>query len=157
MQIFLDLEGTVINQWATAIPINVEPIRKFLRDHNVNEVRIFSFAIWHPHDVENFKDRIGPMLEDLLDVRISGIVSVADMRCSDTQFTGVHFDSETDFIAIRGKDGAFTTWCLANHRGQESVLIDDVVPNRSLKDFDTETIITTVNVEKILAEHAWEK
>ena len=58
--IWLDLEETIISSWADFLSfsynciINEKKIRKFLRDNNIKEVNVFSFAIWNDKDKEVF-------------------------------------------------------------------------------------------------------
>ena len=70
------------------------------------------------------------------------------MMRSDTHVTGVHYDSITDYISIRGKVGAFENWVngavgLKNHH---NVLIDDVVPNKTIIHRDIGYKIDFINV-----------
>jgi hypothetical protein len=149
MKVFLDLEDTVIDNWHVGNPVNIEPVRFFLKLSDVTEVDIFSFAVWFDHDVADFNKRHKDMLEDLLKVKVAGIPTVDEMMRFDQGLTGIHFENVTEFISLRGKHNAFVNWCLHREAGQHSVLIDDIVPNRVIIDFDTKTKIESINVANI--------
>ena len=149
MNIFLDLEDTVIDNWFSGNPVNIEQVRFFLKMCDVKEVHIFSFAIWFDNHVEEFNRRHKGMLEDLLDVKITAAPHVTEIMEADFTFTGLHIENVTEFICLRGKHDAFLNWCLTQHAGEHNVLIDDIVPNRVTIDFDTKTKIESINVANI--------
>lgn len=74
------------------------------------------------------------------------------MRYSDTELTGIHYDSITDYISIRGKVGAFENWVQAavGLKNKHNVLIDDVVPNKTIINRSVGYKIDYVNVFDIL-------
>jgi hypothetical protein len=150
MNVFLDLEETIIHSWSDARLMNAQRIRDFLHQNSVNQVSIFSFAVWDDNDQMKFASEIQPMLETALDVRVVLCPTVQDMMLADTQLTGVHWHGDVgEFIPIRGKHDAFHNWCMLNCVGQSSVLIDDVVKNTFFIDHDSNTVVTTLNVNKL--------
>jgi hypothetical protein len=149
MKVFLDLEDTVIDNWHSGTPVNIPEVKFFLKLSDVSEVSLFSFAVWDEGDRFDFQKRLQPMLERELDVRFTQLLTCHDMMRSDKFFTQIHFEDLREFIAMRGKNDAFVNWCLANEQGEHSVLVDDIVPNRVMVDFDSKTKIETINVTNI--------
>ena len=144
-QIFLDLEETVITSWSEGLLCNASRVREFLAEQEATNFTVFSFAVWNDIDKVGFEKMHRRGLERALDCKVATCPSVADFMRADTALTGVHFDSLTDFISIRGKVGAFTNWC----RFQEvshALLVDDVVPNVDIVNRDTGGVIRFINV-----------
>lgn len=146
---FLDLEGTIIQSWDNPNLINVDSIKKWLKDRDVKQIHIFSFAIFNKDDQDKFVARFKTPLQDVLGV---DIVSWPDKRSMMDADLPIKWDNEWDFSSVRGKQGAFLIWATQNFAGQHSVLIDDCVPNRVVSDLDTNTIITTINVNKVIKD-----
>lgn len=150
MNVFLDLEETIIHSWSDPRLMNAQKIRDFLHKNDANQVTIFSFAVWDDKDQDRFADDILPMIETALDVKVVLCPTVQDMMLADTKLTGVHWHGDvSEFIPIRGKHGAFHNWCMLNCVGKSSVLIDDVVKNTFFIDHDSNTVVTTLNVNKL--------
>jgi hypothetical protein len=150
MNVFLDLEETVITSWADGMLLHTTPVREFLQQNNVKKVHIFSFAIWNKKDQDDFDRRFKSTLEKVLKVNIAARPSVEDMMRADTLMTGLQFDSITDFVSIRGKTGAFQNFCRFHFDHQVNVLIDDVVPNASFTNDDTGLVCEFINVNSLL-------
>lgn len=149
MEIFLDLEETVIDSWQSGLLINATAVREFLKARNAKSVHIFSFAIWHDSDVWEFRKRLCRPLERALDISVAQILSAEQMMMIDTEKTNLHHDSITDFVALRGKIGAFMSWCGHRFPDQHCVLVDDVVPNATWKNHDTMLTCEFVNIETV--------
>ena len=147
-QIFLDLEETVITSWAEGLLCNSSRVRDFLARHNAKSFTVFCFAVWNDKDKQDFEQLHRRGLERGLDCRVASCPSTEDFMQADTALTGVHFDSVTDFISIRGKVGAFTNW--VRFLGlSHAILVDDVVPNIDIIARDTGDIIRFINVMDI--------
>ena len=128
-KVFLDLEGTIINNWNQAELINVSLLSAYLRRHAVKEISIFSFAIWDNDDKDRFEQQMKAMLERALDVQVIEWRSVDDMLTS----VGCDLNERMDFIRERGKARAFIDVCkVREHSGSTCVLIDDAVPYETL-------------------------
>lgn len=166
MKVFLDLEGTVIEQWQqfpTFLPTHCEHIRQFLKNDRVNDISItrflradedatvsvFSFAIHTDEERDQFFDTIAGDMERILDCRIDEVVTVPMMQAASEAINKVRYFDVSDFIQMRGKDMAFHDWCHKHRQGQLSVLIDDVVPNRISVDTDDHATVLTVNVNNL--------
>ena len=146
--VFLDLEETVINNWNDGLLVNTTRVREFLASQGATQFTVFSFAVWDKKDQQDFERLHRRALERALDCRVVACPSVADFQRVDTELTGVHFDSVTDYISIRGKVGAFTNWARF-HGLAHALLVDDVVPNVDILDRDTGGVIRFVNVDSL--------
>lgn len=152
MHLFLDLEGTVIEQWQqfpTFLPRECRKIREFLKKQEPEEIAIFSFAIHTDEEIEQFIDSIQPDLENILGCKVVQVVSVPMMQAASEAINKIRFFDVSDFIQMRGKDLAFHDWCHKHRPGDTNFLIDDVVPNRTTIDHDTNVSITTININKL--------
>lgn len=147
-KVFLDLEETVINNWDEGLLVNATKVREFLAEHNATEFTVFSFAVWNDEDKAAFERLHRRPLERALDCRVAACPSVEDFMRVDTEFTGLRFDSLTDFISIRGKVGAFTTWVRAHGLGN-ALLVDDVVPDVDIVTRTNGDTIRFVNVDSL--------
>lgn len=129
---FLDLEGTVIDNWSSPDLVNIDRVRNFLKRQNASKVDIFSFAIWSKHDQDVFREKLKTPLENVLDVKIQQFPSVEDMRAVDQGVTSTWFDSAVEFMQIRGKQNAFILWVNANFPNCHCILVDDIVQDITL-------------------------
>ena len=148
LQVFLDLEETVINNWNEGLLCNATRVREFLAAQEAKSFTVFSFAVWDQQDQDDFDRLHRRGLERALDCKVAACPSVDDFMRVDTELTGVHFDSLTDFISIRGKVGAFTNWCRF-HGLTRAVLVDDVVPNVDIVNRDNGDLIRFINVDSL--------
>jgi len=144
-KIFLDLEETVITSWAEGLLCNSSRVRDFLAENDAKSFTVFSFAVWNDKDKQDFEKLHRRGLERALDCRVAACPSVEDFMRADTALTGVHFDSLTDFISIRGKVGSFTNWVRFNGISH-AILVDDVVPNVDIVTRDSGDVIRFINV-----------
>jgi hypothetical protein len=147
--VFLDLEQTVLSSWDEGVLVNKTKVHDFLKEQKATGFHVFSFAVWNDDDVNEFNRRFKTFLENALDCKVLSCFSCADFRKADTELTGVRFDDLTDFISVRGKVGAFQSWCELNFSGQSNVLVDDVVPNAVWNNFTTKTKCVFVNVDDL--------
>jgi hypothetical protein len=151
MNVFLDLEETVIDSWHSGMLLNSAQVREWLHTRGVRQVHIFSFAVWHEDDRAHFDRNFRGMLTRALDVNIVACATVADFMTADQAITRTHWGTDLcEFVGTRGKVGAFTSWCELHHAGQHSVLLDDVVPNAVWTNTDTGTTLEFVNVARLL-------
>lgn len=155
--VYLDLEETVINNWQEQFLVHTYDVRKWLREHDVAEVGIFSFAIHNSIDKVLFEKSLKADLERALEVKIVKWPSVIEMMEDDTRHTGDHWfqnDSPgfavTEYINTRGKQNAFINYVDYRHEdAKNAVLLDDVVRNMTLTYHDLERSIHLVNVMSI--------
>jgi len=157
MNIYIDLEGTVIDIWTDPVLINCDRVRQWISDHHylhgVRQVGIFSFAVWNQRDQDQFWNQLAPPLQEALDIKISQCPSIEEMMQADFGLTNVHWDGIHDFVSVRGKKDAFRSWCVLNHPGQHSLLLDDTVPNAIWQDLDSELLVELVNINSLTLDH----
>ena len=150
-KLFLDLEETIIDSWASGLLINTDIIKSWVgRTRQDCEVHIFSFAIWNDEDKSDFERRFKPVLERVLEVEIVSWPSVEEVMNAVSKHRNFRFESMTEFIAFEGKVGALTDFAFAS--GWEAclvTLIDDVVPNRMVRDMDRNLTLDFVNVNSL--------
>jgi hypothetical protein len=149
VNVFLDLEETVINNWHDATLVNTTKVRDLLGTLGVSSVRLFSFALYHDKDRDRFNTVLKPFLERALDVKFLDSPTVEDFLLADKQITGLHWDGITDFIQVRGKIDAFRSWCKAKFDKQHNILIDDTVPNATWHNTDTGLILQYIDVKRL--------
>lgn len=157
MNIFLDLEETVIDEFSSNPRIklfNCQHIRDFVKKIPPTVEKrflVFSFAIYSEEDVQQFIAGIKTPLEGLLGFNfgLGSIITVPSMmECSHrVNKPRLRFDDISEFLMDHGKENAFHDWCHGNHVGEVNILIDDVVHNRTTIDDDTHTVVKTINVE----------
>lgn len=160
--LYLDLEETVIRSWSNQTLCNVSKVRQFLNDNldvDRGDVRVFSFAIYNDKDKDEFVRFIKPMLEQALGVTITQWPSVFDMAEASQKLTGARWlDADTmggldicEYISIVGKVRSFEDWVLYHATdNSRSVLIDDIVPSKTVIHHDRALVINYVNVVKNL-------
>lgn len=149
MNVFLDLEETVINNWQEGMLVNSTRVRNWLSSLGVNGVQIFSFAVWNQIDQIRFWKEINPVLTKALDVHVRLCPTTEDMLAADLAVTGVKWENLHEFIATRGKVDAFRSWCKHHHPHEHSILLDDTVPNAVWEDFDSGLMLHFLNVKTL--------
>ncbi len=158
--LYLDLEGTVIKGWDDQVLMNTSRVCDFLDsnpDIDRDDVRVFSFAIYNDKDKAEFVRDIKPMLERRLGVTITQWPSVQDMALRTQQLTGNRFlDSDTmgghgisEFIALVGKVNAFMDYVVYDRVPGRYVLVDDIVPMRTVLDHTLGLQVDYINVDKL--------
>lgn len=155
-QTFVDLEGTLIEDWDhfEFLPEHILAVRHLLASRKVSEIHIFSFAIHDAMDALRFSKKLQPHLERRLGVKIVSFPTVLEMKKADEQWRKCRLDDITEFILLRGKQGAFESWAATKHPGASCTLIDDVVPNIDIINLDTRTEILCRNIRAV--HELWE-
>ena len=161
-KLFLDLEETVINNWDEALLVKTDKLKTLLwtnPDIDRHDVTIFSFAIYNQKDKDLFERTMKPMLERTFGIVVTAWPSVAEMAEADQRLTGVRWlDADTmggldicEFITLRGKAQAFEHWVwLHGEPGGRYLLLDDVVPSRTIYDRRKDIQIDLINVDRDL-------
>jgi hypothetical protein len=164
-KMFLDLEQTIIDNWQDAylyLPFRVRAwLDRMLNEQtafNLRPVGIFSFAIYNDKDKATFEDEMKHALELGLSIKITEWPSVEEMARTSQLYTGTKWcggkEMSTldliDFIQIRGKVGAFEDWCMAQPGNDITyILLDDVVPNKTVIDHKRNIKIEYINVDNM--------
>lgn len=146
---FLDLEETIIRSWQNPTLCNIDYMRYLLANEKVEEVHIFSFAIWNQADKDVFSQRLKPHLEEALGVRIRSWVSVPEVNKVLKQFTGIVME-DWEMINVWGKMRAFQDYCRSEYKDMECVLVDDVVPNTAFMVTDDRLMIRTIKAPALM-------
>lgn len=149
IQVFLDLEETVIDSWGSGLLVNTEKVKNWLQNRNAKHVHIFSFAVWNDKDKQDFDRDFRNVLERVFDVTILTVPSVEELAHEHFRATGTRWESVTDFISHVGKPGGFEFWAEHRFAGDHCVLLDDVVPNKTVINHDNGTVIELVNITKL--------
>lgn len=136
-----------MDSWDSGLLANVSKLREFVAENDVKEVTVFSFAVWDDKDVATFNKLHKQMLEDAFNVKVVECLSMEDVRKVVCQWAGVHFDLH-DFVALWGKRKGFMDYCSATLRDCTAVLVDDVVPNQTLWDHDSNLRVELVHMKK---------
>ena len=155
-QIFVGLEETLIEDWDSLrfMSEHIRAVKHLLETRKVTEIHIFSFAIHNSEDNLRFAEELQPHLEARLGVKIVSAPTVMSMKMVDEQWRKCRLDDITEFIMLRGKQGAFKSWASMKHPGCECTLIDDVVPNMDIMDHDRQTGISFRNIKGV--HELWE-
>lgn len=148
---FFDLEETLITDWHDPVLCNVQKVRAWITANDVKEANIFSWAVWDEADIEVFNRDLKHWLEDSFGFKIIGVVSKGAAIKVVCKHKGLKININdgldvADVANFFGKHGIFTEWCLAWGRDCTCVLLDDVVPNRTIVDADRNVTIKLVNV-----------
>lgn len=146
MKVFLDLEGTVVDDWTNMKLVNARRVGDFLQKLKVIEVGVFSFAVWNDNDLNLFKTDLQSRLESVLDVKVTDVPTVKMMMDLDRNSTHTHFDDASDFITMRGKKNAFMNWVDHMFPNTDCMLVDDLVPDVTVHNRLTKRSVFFVNV-----------
>ena len=140
--LFLDLEGTVINQLGPEsfigeppdLLINQEKINAFIQRERPESVGVFSAAIHNDRNIAHFHNTVKRVLESTHDMIVDNelIPTVDDIcRCIERRHKlQANTVSQSDFFEFFGKEGGFIEFCRESDKfsGCEMILLDDVVP-----------------------------
>jgi hypothetical protein len=149
-QVWIDLEETIIDSWSSGLLINHHKIKNWLDTNNIDDINIWSFAIWDEKDQKEFvSSGMHESIERVLNRKILSSVSVTEMHKLVYQYEKVRYDNDTDFMSLNGKHWSFIKFCMGHHVGQDCILIDDCVPSWIIEDTKTGGKITLINVRDI--------
>ena len=164
-EIWLDLEDTVITPvvegWFKTELINIDKVRRVIRDFKPDAVHLFSFAIWDEQQREGFRQGTRDMLEKALGLKLQLILTVdTDIipiccRQMGIEPSTVDFQEMSNFWS---KQGAFRL-CMrhhaTNHRRHHPnlplhvLLLDDVVYNEYTVWPDLQTTVEQWNIDQL--------
>lgn len=135
--LFIDLEETIIRSWHDPTLCNVEFVKNIIREEKVEEIHIFSFAIFNQKDMDYFESNLKPFLETVLGVKILSWMSISELNKVIRRFTSVVLE-DWELTDVWGKFRCFQDYCRAQFTNSDCILVDDVTPNSvfSLPDFN---------------------
>ena len=146
---FIDLERTIIPDWENRFLINAQSIRKFLKDRQISEIGIFSFAIYNEDDKRDFESNIKPMIETALDVNVVQWPSVIDMIRINTTNWNPRMANVGEFIKTNTKDNAFSRYVQKTCQFKTAILIDDMVSDLTIEHRHKHWVIELWNVDSL--------
>ena len=151
LKIWLDLEETIINNWYDGLLIRPGKIKHWLKStYNVDEINIWSFAIWDENDKKEFvSSGMKEAIEKALECRIIDFPSVEEMQYKIEEYEGIKYDSRGEFMQLNQKRWSFMKYCLGYEPNTRCVLLDDAVPSWELIDWKTKTVVHLINVTDI--------
>jgi hypothetical protein len=154
-RVFLDLEGTVINNWDD---LDLEwrkcrALKRMLAEGNVRSVEIFSFAIYDDHDRQKWVDsRLGLLLSTHLEVDVTAFpLTVDEIKLNIQRSRGLFFEDRREFIQLLGKQEAFIQWAQSQMSG-EFLLIDDMVQDVVFENLTTKHKVACLNIDSLCEE-----
>lgn len=148
VKLFLDLEDTVVDNWDDFLflPSKCEKIKNYIKENNVVDVTIFSFAIDNKKDQEYFIKNHQEDLERILDAKIVDIITVEDMLklLSFDSIPGINIYA----FKTMGKQNVFLN-CLyyVDDNTVDYVLFDDMVENVTVINHDYGNKIQLINID----------
>ena len=154
MNVFLDLEGTIIDNWfdRQSLPKHINMISHWLQEHNVTHINLLSYAIHSNHTVEKgiaeqFIRWTFPSIQTIM------IYSVEDLRYLLMQHCYLLLD-EMDFFERFG-DKRWLLMTLYRHLSPDDnviVLIDD-----SFEQCKIQLINATIEVKRVNSDGLFEE
>ncbi len=150
MEVWLDLEDTIITNWNEGLLLNPGKIKNWLDERDIKELRIWSFAIWDDKDKAHFvRSGMKRMIETALERPILEWPSVKEMQTLVEYYEGIIYDSRTEFMQLNSKKWSFIKYCLGHKKHTTCVLIDDAVPNMTIKELDLLLTIELIKVQNL--------
>lgn len=152
MNVFLDLEETVIDDWFSGMFLGekIAKIKHSLdilsKDTQITSLNIFSFAIVDENDVRRFNTVFRQPIENIFEMPINNVIMMSNDFINELlkPHNTFLFDGESveDVFTVNSKMQSFELFCKANHAGEKSVLFDDMVENVSISHFLGEPFIS---------------
>jgi hypothetical protein len=135
MKVFIDLESTVIDTWDSMnlYGAGIRQIKNFL-DFSVDEIDelfIFSYAVYDIDDQIFFKKHIKPLLEEVFKVKVNMPLTIKEYMVIANGCLGLKMSQE-DFFDFMKKDiffPIFIQWYAKDKPWDKYVLFDDMVIN----------------------------
>lgn len=154
--VFLDLEDTVIDVFSrtgfTRL-VNIAPVREFLTAEAPEAVRLFSFALWSEHCVEQFRR----LFEQPLNEALGMPLDMHDTFTTDKLFKlcrqkGLVFEDDNECALFHGKDFGFQHFIELSpgFDDMEVVLVDDAATSKTIQYPGRNLTIRMVNVNDLL-------
>lgn len=139
MKIFyLDLEDTIIESYSDPYLIHQSKVKELIDAFNPDEVRLFSFAVQTPKELEHAKKAILPQVERAIgrpfaktDIRDDILRAVYRKWCFNVQ-------DRDDFLIVNDKGILFQEWVALEQKKLNGVpltamLLDDDVETRDIR------------------------
>lgn len=148
--VYFDLEQTVIDDWYQGNPVNIHKVREFIKHNEIDEIRIFSFAIYSDPDIKIFNTQYKEWLELMFRVKIVGIMPEKEVTNMITEHYNVEF---ADIFNVLDKQFCFIEYAKHNYAKTQVVLLDDQVTNMTINDRDRKLQIDLINVNSDIGKY----
>jgi hypothetical protein len=147
--VYFDLEETVINNWFDCNLVNVHKVRSFIKHNNIEEIRIFSFAINNQADLDHFDKIMRSWLEQMFNIKIGHVIIEQEVTKTIVDKYRVDF---AEVHSILNKQFCFIEYATQNHSNEHVVLLDDQVSNLTIHNKDLNLKIDLINVNSDIKE-----
>lgn len=127
MILHLDLEGTVIISYHDPFLINIEKVKEFIKKHNIEEIHIFSHALYDKEELNYYHTNIHPYLEQSLDVHICKIPTVKEIMKVVGEVDKNVPSTVAQYLYSYEKKESFFSYCKGFDKTANHILIDDCV------------------------------
>lgn len=152
--LFLDLEDTIItpvmSSWAsTDIElINTQKVCNFIEKERPDYIHIYSFAIWHDKDRDEFTQFLLPYIKRRMGVNISFIPTVEEIA---NVLDGVFVSKPLEHrdMSKLGKQLTFIEYVKKKFSKCECILIDDMVEDSIHTFIDKRLSVRCINVGSV--------
>lgn len=149
---FLDLEETIIDNWDTFFPVNVEKVKKWINEQPFGtKFGCFSFAVYDEKD----KQKLWRVMNDLemefgFVFEPELIFTVDTMRRVIAHHLKLLDVTRDEVISVFKKEQAFTLFSKqACFNGKSLTLLDDTVQDITIINDTTGTHVKFVNVDNL--------
>ena len=140
---FFDLEKTMIESWVNPIICNQSNLISFIEKNKIEEIHIFSAAIWCEENRTIFENQLRSKLSLAFNINIVSWISMEDVW-KQSSFKHDKFNSVCEMEHKIGKNKMFEDWCMTNlSENSHAILIDDSFGNTICKN-DKKNIITQI-------------
>jgi len=157
MNIFLDLENTIIDSWDN--PVFLEEKIDFIKnklqkfDSEEKTLILFSFAVDNNHSLNIFNERLKYEIENLFNLQFSKIVLFSKDNLFKIAKQAFNIeplvdDNINDIFFGNTKEQIFEALVLKEHLNETSILFDDTVSN-SIKEVFEDNIFSSKSTKLI--------
>jgi len=157
MNIFLDLENTIIDSWDN--PVFLEEKIDFIKnklqkfDSEEKTLILFSFAVDNNHSLNIFNERLKYEIENLFNLQFSKIVLFSKDNLFKIAKQAFNIeplvdDNINDIFLGNTKEQIFEALILKEHLNETSILFDDTVSN-SIKEVFEDNIFSSKSTKLI--------
>ena len=141
MNLFLDLEETVIDDWFSGVFLHhkMENMKSMIRElekqrnDKFDHLVVFSFAITSDRDVDHFNLHFKEHLESFFEIKVNTVFKSDNKNlfklAKSAGLDVLPGDLPSDVFNGNLKQEAFEAFALKHHRNEFSLLFDDVVSN----------------------------
>lgn len=160
-RLFIDLEGTVIDDLCACVPLDngIARVRALIERWQPDNIQTFSWAFWTAEDLEKW-----PHLAVWLEQELGCVVALQDFEVLSQRREFLramigHFapGEEVDFCGLATKERVFEWFIRQTFERGHFILIDDRVPDKAICLNNGSLVIEMVNIaaDRQLLPRAW--